>query len=642
MLISYDWLKKYFEKGLPPPEKINETLTFGVFEIEEMNQKGSDIVFDVKVLPDRACYALSHRGLAYELSALLDIPQKESIEPEVPTRSLLPLDIKVEEKECIRYIGRRINKAKIGESPAWIKEKLEALGQRSINSIVDVLNYVMLDMGQPLHAFDADKVEGAIVVRKAKEGEKIITLDGKEVALSADILIIADEKGPLAIAGIKGGKKAEVTSETKNLILEAANFDKASVRRSSAKVGIKNDSSKRFENGITASFAEKGMNEATVLIRELDPAAEIGETSDYYPVKETARKIKINPHTINSLLGIIISTEEISLILKRLDIGTEISGDEVMLSVPEERLDLVIAEDIAEEVGRLYGYEKIPLASLPPVSTAVTPNKFFFYSEKIKDILAAAGFSEVSTYALQAKGDFEIEKSIASDKNFLRTSLSEGVSKALELNLHNAPLLGLDQIKVFEIGKVFKKEGEHASLCVAIANAKSFKGEKENELIKAVREHLLKELQANVITICTIDDTGGILLVKNKQIGVINNTEGLMELDLDALIAALPDPAEDVLFAKASESETRYKSISSYPFVLRDIAVFIPGEMSEEKKVKPRRSFARREQIFSSAPTFLIPSPKHSKRQARSRPHMAIALSFSLMSALLPTTRSTK
>ena len=229
MLVSYKWLQTYFKDPLPSPKELEEVFTMGVFEIESLEKKGEDSVFDVKTLADRNPYALSHRYMAYEIGALLKQPVvfPQFAEPAImPTKR--PLSIAVEDNAfCPRYIGRVVEDVNVGDSPAWLREKLEVLGQRSINLIVDLANIVMLDTGQPLHAFDADKVERNIVVRKAKEGEEIVVLDGKTIKLDPAIFVIADDAGPLAIAGIKGGKRAEVTVSSKNLILEAATFNAA-------------------------------------------------------------------------------------------------------------------------------------------------------------------------------------------------------------------------------------------------------------------------------------------------------------------------------------------------------------------------------------------------------------------------------
>lgn len=598
MLVSYKWLQKYFKENLPTPQEVADAFTFHAFDIEGMSEgEEGDTIFDVKVLPDRANYALSHRGIAKELSAILDIQiisQEENKEGLSINNGIKPPKIIIEATEaCSRYVGRRIENIKVEDSPEWLKQKLHAVGQRSINSIVDAANYVMLDSGQPLHAFDADKIAGSIVVRFAKEGEALTTLDNKEIKLDSSMLIIADDQEPLGIAGIKGGKKAEVTRETKNLIIEAANFNPSFIRKTSTKINIKSDASKRFENGITDEFAVVGMNEVSSLISELNFEAKIGDIVDIYKEAKNPITILISVDYINSLLGVDISKDEITSIIEKIKILVEEKDDKLSLTIPAERLDLVIPQNIVEEVGRLYGYEKIPakLASfIKKKENTFIKRDRLYWIEKIKKILVGMEFSEVFTSSLASKGFFEIEKS-ASDKNFLRSNLSDNIQKSLDMNLYNAPLLGLDQIKIFEIGKVFPEDGEHTALCMGIANTKNHKGDKANEEIKKAKENLFQILGAKLNTVCTIDDAGGIIIIQGKQIGKINNIEGVLELNLDELINHIPQGETD---EKEEENKTedtegnvsqikKYEPISSYPFVLRDLAVFVPVSVSVDQ-----------------------------------------------------------
>lgn len=587
MLISYNWLKKYFEK-LPTPEEISDAFSKHLTEIEKVEEVNDDMVFDIKVLSDRACYAQSHLGIAYELSAIKNIPLKENEINSFSISKTPTLEIKVEEKElCSRYIGRRIDNIEVRESVTWLKEKLENIGQRSINNIIDTLNYVMFDMGQPLHAFDADKVEGKIIVRFAKVGETITTLDNKEVKLDPTILVIADEKDCLAIAGIKGGKKAEVNSKTKNIIIESANFNKSLIRNTSLRINIKTDASKRYENGLTTDFTKIGIEQATTYIAKFNSEVKIGPLVDIKNFEPKPKQIKTTFEFISNLIGIDVSEEEISEIFRRLNINFEEKSGEITLTPPPYRLDLNIPEDFAEEVARIYGYEKIPSTILGKVKLPHIENRFFVWREKIKDILKEIGFSEILTHTLSSKGELEIEKS-ADDKKFLRTNLSENMEKALTLNLYNAPLLGLEQIRIFEIGKVFQKGEEFTSLCIGISNTKLYKGESINEEIRKTREHVIEKINSNITTLCTIDDNGGILVLKGKAIGKINEIDGVMEFNLDVLEADLPAQAglpEIALGVGFGTSVLKYKTISPYPFVLRDIAVFVPSEEGKEGDV---------------------------------------------------------
>ncbi|MFA6273194.1 MAG: phenylalanine--tRNA ligase subunit beta [Candidatus Paceibacterota bacterium] len=548
MLISYNWLQRYFEKKLPTAEKVAEILTFSAFEIEsvesldKLGTEEKDFVLDVKVLPDRAHYALCHRGIARELAAakpdlrMSDIRHLQT--SDICKLKLLKIEID-NLTDCRRYIGRQIEGVKVEPSPDWIKKLLASVGQRSINNIVDAGNFVMFDMNQPLHAFDADKVKGTIQIRRAKKGEKIITLDDKEIVLDPEILIIADDEGPLAIAGIKGGKKTQVTEKTKNIILESANFNPTLIRKTAQKLNLQTDASKRFENDLSPAIAETAINELSTLIAEVSPNAKFGELVDEYPKPVKQKIVKVSPDFVAQKLGVKISEKEIADILARLNIVNSI--------IPAERMDLQIPEDLVEEIGRLYGYDKIPAEKLPPGKTKPEINKNFYWENRIRQILMELGFSEIMTSSFRPKGDLEIEKPLASDKAFLRTQLADQLAINLKLNTLNAPLLGLKKVKIFEIGRVFPKNGEGTHLAL-------------NDFAEA--KTALEKILGEKITTSSRDD--------------------ILEINLGALIENLPEPKTTRLNLEEQKGST-FKSFSLYPFIVRDIAVFVPTDVTAEK-----------------------------------------------------------
>ncbi|MCR4311258.1 MAG: phenylalanine--tRNA ligase subunit beta, partial [Candidatus Taylorbacteria bacterium] len=472
MKISYNWLQSYFEEKLPEPEKLAERITFSFAEIEGVEKHGEDTILDIKILPDRACYTLSHRGVAREVSAILGIKMKEMNWPQPSVVPVRALTVSVEEPTVVpRYTARVIEGINPKASP-WTKEHLEAIGQRSIGTVVDGANIVMFDMGQPLHAFDADKIEGGIVVRFARQGEKITTLDNKEVTLDESVLIIADEKDPLAIAGIKGGKKAEVTGATQNLILESAIFDASLVRKTSERLGIRTDASKRFENKLAVESALLGMKDFTAYLFETDKAIKVGEIVDVLNAEEKSTVIEITAEFICQRLGVEISKEAIKDILLKLSIVVDDSGDVWKLTPPARRLDLVIPEDMVEEVGRILGYDAIP-ATLPP-TTKGSPEipKSFYYEGVIRAFLVSKGFSEVMTSSFFEQGSVAIEKPLAEDKKYARENLRGSFEKALIMNARNAPLFGKEETLIFEIGTIFTKGGEKTALAIGVAGPK--------------------------------------------------------------------------------------------------------------------------------------------------------------------------
>ncbi len=583
MKVSYKWLQTYFDEKIPTPEKLADLFTFRAFEVEGVEPYGSDFVIDIKILPDRAHYALCHKGIAEEVSVITGIPCKKKELSDLVVSSTRPLIITVADSSfCPRYTGRVVESVTVTDSPQFIKEALEAIGARSINNIVDATNYVMFNSGQPLHAFDADKVKGAIHVRAAREGETIITLDGKEIKLSPLDSVIADDEAALAIAGIKGGKKAEVTKETKNIIIESANFHPTQVRKTSTKVGIRNESSKRYENAITPELTLDAMKEVSCLIAGSCTNAKFGPIVDVYPAPVKPQVITTTAEYISQRLGLALTEEHIISTLTKFGIQVTKKDASLILTIPFHRLDLTSPDDLVEEVGRIYGYENITPTLPGKSSFSYNIHKTFYYSEKIKNILRDSGFSEVYLYALTNKGHHEVAYPLASDKSFLRTEITTLLSRALDLNASNSPLLNLTKIKLFEIGKVFTDKGEHTSLVVGVKFTKKFKGETVNDEIKNVREYLLSHLDTKITTLCTIDDTGGLLMMGKEQVGIINNTDGVMELNLDKIIAVLPEPTTwDIPYEPLKD--VKYAPISVYPFVLRDIAVFVPEGTTAEQ-----------------------------------------------------------
>ena len=560
MKISYAWLQTYFTEKLPEPEKLSELLTMHLCEVENIEEVGSDKVLNLKILPDRACYALSHRGIASEVGAILGVEYQtlSNDEPKISKTKKLSVSVTAPDL-CIRHIGRRVENISVKESPEWLKNRLLSLGQRSINNIVDATNFVTFDMGQPLHAFDADKIKGGILIRRAKTGEQITLLNGLALTLDADTLVIADEDGPLDIAGIKGGKKAELDSNTKNIILSAANFNAGNIRKTSQKTGVKTDASKRFESGMTPDLALKGMREVTELISKLAGPCSVGESLDVYPKPEKQRHISVSVEFVDSLLGVKISEKEIIKILESLNIKIEKEvGGVLKLLIPSERLDLVLPEDITEEVGRLYGYEKIP-ATLPPVPKGKTEvNKTFYYENKIREILINEGFSEIMTSSFAMIGDIEIANPLAEDKAFLRKDLRRNFEVAFKKNLINMPLFGSDALKQFEIGAVSTKERiEGLSLALGCVSVYGKKMDSEKYL-RGILETIKSNL--NIKSDAGLDEK------------FANN---ILEFSLNAVVEKLPAP--EILDLKSIKSkESPFQPISAYPFILRDIAIFVP------------------------------------------------------------------
>lgn len=577
MLVSYDWLQKYFAKPLPKASDVVDKLIFHAFEVESVEERYGDFVFDVKVLPDRAHDCLCHYGIAKEIAALFNLeakPPKGELGSAKTQKTSRDLKIKIEESNlCRRYVGRVIENIQVKGSPDWLRVDLEKLEQRSISNIVDASNHGMFDVGQPLHAFDADKVKGGIIVRLAKIGEKITTLDNQEVNLDETILIIADDEGPLAIAGVKGGKKAEVTSETKNLILESANFDPVNIRKTAQKIGIKTDASKRFENEISTEVADYAMDLLTELIvREAGTIeTKVGEKIDKYQSKNIPAPVEFEVREFKERLGVVIPTEESVKILESLGIKVEQIPESSRIRVipPVERIDLVAKENYVEEVGRIYGYDKIK-GRIPghleakPLSGA---EKRFNLANKIRVMLKAEGFTEVYGYAFTGKGEVELANPLAVGKEFLRTNLIDLLTEKLKFNLSHV-LFDDEAVKIFEIGKVFTSGEEETRLALGVSYRKKIKGQDARKEVEEALEKIGKKTSV----------TG-------------DEVTGLREINFDELVEessdTTPVPLEGLVNKNAS-----YKIVSPYPRIIRDIAVWVPENTAVEAVMTTIKSSA--------------------------------------------------
>ncbi len=538
MKISRNWLQTFFDSPLPESDVLSEALTFHAFEIESIEND----VLDIKVTANRGHDCLSHRGIAKELSAILEKPLRADPLRQQPDLSQRTdrVEVTIEEPSlCKRYIAGYIRGVQVGPSPEWLQKALESVGQRSINNVVDATNYVMFNLGQPLHAFDAGQLiekDGvySIKVRKAKSGERMVALDEKEYTLSDSMLVIADARADSAIgiAGVKGGAPAGITQETSDIIIESANFEGVSVRKTAAALKLRTDASSRFEQVISPELTAYGMRAAADLILELAGGELVGFV-DEYPVTQEKMTASVSVPHINKTLGTSFSAEEVVRIFGRLDLAHSQTGDAFEVHAPFERLDLSIPEDLVEEVARIAGYEHVPTVELSPLSTPVEVNAEFARSERVRAFLCSLGFSEVFTSVFTTKGDRVVLNKVDGVKPHLRRSIAESLQEALERNIRNKDVLGLAQVKIFEIGTVWKGGKEEVEVEIAVEKVK---GQKNTEEYKKLLEEHLSEYG-----------------------------EG--------------DSYEDLPFTGA----LRYEPFSKYPFIVRDIALWVPdGTQADE------------------------------------------------------------
>lgn len=567
MKFSYDWLQTFFTEPLPAAEELAERITFHSSEIEELSPLPSgDTMLDVKVLPDRSAWLMSHRGLAREVSAIIGVPLAEDPFTQPVLAPLSPERITIQRMSptCDFYGAALIEGVTVGPSPEWLKERLATIGQRSINNIVDATNYVMFELGQPLHAFDADKLgqQGSgyqIGVRQAREGEQIVSLTGEEYTLTKeDALIVDGADAPVGIAGIKGGNRAAVDQSTTTLLLESAHFDRVAVRKSAKRLKLPTDAAKRFENGISAAVAPIALARIVALITDVAQGActavsVSGETSvQRGPV--AARLTKIN-----SVLGVSLTEAEVSELLSRIG-GTFSWTEGVVTFTPTfERDDIVIVEDLIDEIGRVHGLEHV--VSVPPKMQPVAEfNVRHYYAEKIRGALTMLGFSEIYTSSFRAADVVKLENALATDKGYLRSSLTENMREARERNIPHRDLLGLSAIKLFEIGTVFAPESEEFRVVVAVQTGTQYKAKVDEPFLDEALTAITNALGAAPI--------------------LLSHQDGIAEFSLDALLPTLTPPIAYDPVAKAVAA--KYRPFSLFPAISRDIALWVSEGVSPE------------------------------------------------------------
>jgi phenylalanyl-tRNA synthetase beta chain len=603
MNFSYNWLQSFFKKGLPKPKKLAELLTLHSFEVTDVKKIDNDWLLSIDILPNRAPDCFSHLGIAREISAITNLKTQLNqhrvlIKEDKGLKAKDFISIEVKDKmACQRYTARIISGVEVGPSPKWIQERLRVCGLRPINNIVDIANYVMLETGQPLHAFDFEKISGPkskiikkIIVRRGKKGEKIVTLDNEKYELNEDILVIADEKTPLAIAGIKGGKKAEIDKKTKVVVLESANFNQRVIREGSKKLRLKTDASLRFEHGIDPNLTELAINRAAYFVQKIAKGKVAQGLIDFYPGKVLPKRVKLDLDYVEKLLGLKISAKEIQEILKKLQFRLfGITSRALVVEVPTWRLDISIPEDLIEEIGRIYGYQKIP--SVFPVVALVPPKKNLdiFWEDLSKDVLKEAGFSEVNSYSFISEKDkeifkydkgnlIEIENPVSSDFQYLRPSLIPNLLRVIQKNQTPFP-----EIRIFELGKIFQPPKlEKKMLTAAISGEKFFE-------LKGIVELLLNKLGISKIWFDEYQPTpeaskifiwhpkkSAEIKIDGEEIGFLGEISSRILEDLKIKNKVVIFDIDFEKLSKLASEEQEFRPISKFPAAVRDIAVLVP------------------------------------------------------------------
>ena len=469
MLISYNWLRELTGTKLGPQE-VRERLTNVGLAVDAVEDRAGDFVLDVEV-PSNRGDCLSHVGIAREVAVIektkVQSPKSEVENPKGKTNDFAAVEIR-DPDLCPRYAARVVRGVKIAPSPEWLTKRLETIGQRPINNVADITNLVLHELGQPLHAFDLAKLgENRIVVRRATKGETIKTLDGIERKLDADMLVIADARRPVAVAGVMGGEESEIANTTSDVLIESAYFDRASVRRTARLLGLHTEASHRFERGVDPEGVLRAQERCVALISEIAGGVATEDALDVYPNPLRTRAVELRPERIQTMTGVQVETEEMLRILSAL--GFELRDSipaRLAFTIPSWRHDVAIEEDLVEEVARHTGYDKIG-TELPPASLAGEYHSSETRKRALRQALSARGFDEAINLSFsELTEDFELipdfggggpeslvtlTNPIIDGASRMRQTLLPGLLNSIRHNLNH----GTRSVCLFETGRVF-------------------------------------------------------------------------------------------------------------------------------------------------------------------------------------------
>ncbi|MBR6253754.1 MAG: phenylalanine--tRNA ligase subunit beta [Clostridia bacterium] len=555
-----------------------------------------DEVIDFELTANRGDL-LSILGMAYEVGALygnkvkdIDLSHNDTSED---FSKEFNLDIQTE--NCSLFYAKKVTDVVIKESPEFIKNRLIASGIRPINNVVDISNYVMLEVGQPLHYYDADRLGNTLIVRMANDGEKITTLDEQERELTSNDIVIADKRGPIGLAGVMGGLSTEVEQDTKNIVIEAAIFDNVKIRLTSKKI-LRSESSNRFEKGLDPKRTLMAIERSCHLLEKYADAKVVGGMCVYDKNEKQDRVIEVTYSKIKQVLGMDIPNEDVKDILTRLALDFEEDGDTLKVTIPTRRLDIQIKEDIIHDIGRFYGMDRMEGKKM---ILPVVPGSYDKFKRNARNKMVSLGLNETLSYALIPEAEvqkFSTEKfetvkildPMTEERNALRNSLLPSLMMVYEYNKNR----GARDISIFEIGKSFHKidgqYGEHLSLsCLMTGNYKKAlnKANVDFYVIKGVLENLLDYLGFNGRYALKVEDLptelhpgqAASVFVDGHKVGIIGKLHPLvtkdniyvMELNLEKL-------------AEYNHDTAKYKEISKFPGIEKDVAFVVANEIKSE------------------------------------------------------------
>ena len=558
MKVLFSWLQDFFDTPLPPIEEVADKLSLQVFDtIVEQN------TLDIDVTPNRGsdCYCIF--GIAYEVSAIFDIPLSRKYEEYSSSiKKSNNIKISIMNENCGRYTITSIeNIDNTITTPQYIKDRIESMGGNSINLIVDILNYVMFEFGSPMHAFDKEKIQSNhIAVTTLKSNTDFVSLSKDTITLPKNTMVISNgETGEiLAIAGIKGGLHSGVVLETKSILLEAAHFGRTKIRRTSKELNISTDASIRYEHNVHPNLIPFSINRVIEILTSISKNTKVIGYNDCYKNKPKRVEVTLSYKNLNKIAGRVIEEKIVLSILKKLNFDVILSdAQSVKVVQPVNRTDILIEEDIIEEILRLRGYDKIQVKTIEKIDCKDN-NVHFTGRNRLIEIAAENGFSEILTRVFTSGGDIEVLDPHAKDRSFLRNNLKGEILKISKVNINNADLLELKSIKLIELGIIFKKEREECHLGIFIHNHKGYKVDKPNKILLDLFDKFNKFL--------SYDFFKGNL-----------DEDNFIEIDITNLFSdkKLLPALKDMEY-KMQLTENKFKSYSKYPHLVRDISLFAP------------------------------------------------------------------
>lgn len=578
------------------------TLGLDVKEVVGLN----DTVLDLELTPNRGD-CMSMVGVAREVAALLGqelfMPETAVAETSCAVEGIVRVDIN-DHNLCGRYVARLFHNVRVGPSPRWMQERLMAVGIRPISNLVDITNYVMMEFGQPLHAFDYDKlIEGHIIVRRARDGETLVSLDEKERKLSEEMLVIADPGGPVAVAGVMGGLASEVTNSTNRVLLESAYFNPVSIRRTSRELGLRSESSSRFEKGIDITGCDRAADRVAKLLLDMGAGEVAPGLQDNYPGQASPRTVILRPEKIERILGVNVLRQEAVKILANLQFKVVDSGNQLLVTVPGHRVDISLEEDLIEEVGRIYGYNKISY-TLPYGSSTIgtrTPRQILEFN--IKDCLVALGFNEVVTYSFTSPATLDkaavdsnnplrnvikLQNPLSEEQSVMRTMLLPGLLDVLQRNVNRR----VTDLAIFELGRVYlpsKQElPEEKPVLAAVAMGNTPRGWNspgqtyDFYFIKGVLEILFSKVSLKGYTLEREEGNSFFhsgrsarVMSGERLIGVIGELHPDVLENYELPNRAVAMEINLTVFAELAGQPHKYRSLPRFPGIERDLALIV-------------------------------------------------------------------